>query len=168
MGRGFLSFSFSFYLWTANCFSAICWTTTFFSLRWPYIGISCHFLELPTYKVLYNHLNIFLCNNHMAQMSSICPYLDEGFETWRYVVIYLGSEQSHLKTSKVNVLVILGTCSDISLNQNNKNMLPQNQRKKASLIRVVLVNFCVFWTLNLNSAQISDLCDFQRTLLTLS
>ena len=149
----FFFFFFFFCWWMASCFSTTCWKTTFFSLRWQYIAISCHFLALCIYKILSNHLNTFLCNNHVAQISNMCPYLDEGFETWRYIVIYLTSEQSHLKTSKVNVLVILGTCSDISLDQNHKNMLPQNQGERASLIRVVtLVNFCVFWTLNLNSA----------------
>lgn len=81
----------------------------------------------------------------MGRRSSICPHLDEEIEEKRDVVISLGSEQSHLKNSKANVLLILGTFSHISLGQNCQNISLQNQREKLSLIRIVtIVNFYVF------------------------
>lgn len=86
-------------------------------------------------------------------MSSICPYLDEEIEEKRDAVISLGSEQILLKNSTANVLVILGTLSHISLGQNCQNISLQNHREKSSLIRIVtILNFYVFWALNLNSA----------------
>lgn len=83
--------------------------------------------------IKYFHLGAFL-TIIVQHISNICPYLDEGIKTQRYVVIYLRSEQSHLKMSKVNMLVILGTCSDVSLGQNCQNTLLQNHREKSSLI----------------------------------
>lgn len=73
--------------------------------RWKHVVINWHFLAFYTSKVLKNNLNSFLCNNHMGRMSSICPYLDEEIEEKRDVVISLGSEQSHPKNSKANVLL---------------------------------------------------------------
>lgn len=75
--------------------------------------------------------------------------------------IHLGSGHSHLQTIKANELVILGTCSEISLGQNCWIALPQSHREESCLIGIVTsVNFNALGTLNSNSTQINDLCGF--------